>query len=67
LQWKREQAVECLRAEALKKQTQELDIQIQYKRAKAADQAKIQAYERAENEKIQEEMEAEKKRRTYLK
>ncbi|OXA63043.1 trichoplein keratin filament-binding protein [Folsomia candida] len=61
--WKREIAYDCMRADALKQGLAELDRQIQYKKAKAADQAKIQERELAINAQIQKELEVERRKR----
>lgn len=59
-QWKREQAYDCMRTKALKDGLLEMDKQIQYKKAKAADKAKIEAREQAINDAIQEELDKER-------
>lgn len=67
MQWKREIAYDCMRADALKQGLAELDRQIQYKKAKAADQAKIQERELAINAQIQKELEVERRKRKLYK
>src|SRR5271156_4972997 len=55
-----------MRAEAVRQGLEELDRQVQYKNAKAADQAKIQARELAINAQIQKELEEEQRKRKEI-
>ncbi len=63
MQWKREEAYNCIRAKAHKEALLEMDKQIEYKKAKAADRDKIIARELAITAQIEAELEEERLKR----
>jgi hypothetical protein len=63
LQLKREEAYDCIRAEAMRQGLAELEKQTEYKKAMEADIAKVAARELAINEQIQKDLEEERKKR----